>query len=345
MATPQQTVLITAVSDAAAAGMSVVQACETVGIARSTYYRFTGNYSHYCPVKNPIPQTKRHQPAALTPQERAEIINVLVADEYTNLSVVETYWRALDAGSIACSQRAFYRVAKQALLVGDRRRRKHTAGSTSRRTPIVHAGGVGELWSWDITELRGPRTEDRYKLYLVIDVFSRYPVAWRIEYYENRKLVVEMFTAAIAAHGKPGTVHADNGAVMRSNDLIDLLEKHQVVPSYSRPRVSDDNPFSESLFKTIKYDLDCPTEFDNIEHARRWTEQFLHRYATEHRHSGLGRHTPHEIHHGTAAARRTQRQHHLDAYWTAHPERFRARPTAPELPKPTGINIHLSQTG
>lgn len=325
--------------------MSVVRACDIVGIARSTYYRFTNNYRHYCPVENPIPQADRQQPAALTPEERTEIIDVLTADEYANLSVVETYWRAFDAGSVACSQRTFYRVAGSCLLVGDRRRRKHTGGSTSRRTPIVHAGGVGDLWSWDITELRGPRTQDRYKLYLVIDVFSRYPVAWRIEYHEDRKLVVDMFTDAIAEHGKPGTVHADNGSVMRSNDLIDELEKHKIVPSYSRPRVSDDNPFSESLFKTIKYDLECPIQFDSIEHARGWTEQFLFRYATEHRHSGLGRHTPHDVHHGTAAARRADRQHHLDTYWTAHPERFRARPTPPALPTPTGINIHLSQTG
>lgn len=325
--------------------MSVVAACEIVGLARSTYYRFTRNYNHYCPVDEPVPQIERTQPAALTPVERAQILNVLSSDEHANLSVVQSYWRAFDAGTIACSQRTFYRVASSCQLVGDRRRRKYTGGSTSRRTPIVHADRVGELWSWDITELRGPRTQDRYKLYLVIDVFSRYPVAWRIEYHEDRTLAVNMFADAIAEHGTPGTVHADNGSVMRSHDLMDMLDKHDVVPSYSRPRVSDDNPFSESLFKTIKYDLECPPHFDSIEHARAWTEQFLHRYATEHRHSGLGRHTPHDVHHGAAAARQASRQHHLDTYWRTHPERFRTRPTAPSLPKPTGINIHLSQTG
>lgn len=209
----------------------------------------------------------------------------------------------------------------------------------------MHAGGVGELWSWDITELRGPRTQDRYKLYLVIDVFSRYPVAWRIEYSENTPLAVEMFAKAIAHFGQPATVHADNGASMRSHKLIELLEQNNVVTSYSRPRVSDDNPFSESLFKTIKYDLECPLSFDSIEHAREWTEQFLHRYSTEHRHSGLGRYTPHAVHFGTAETQRLKRQERLDTYWTEHPERFRKQPLAPALPKPTGINIHLSQAG
>ncbi|MGW3485677.1 IS3 family transposase [Rhodococcus indonesiensis] len=326
------------------AAMPVTRACALVGVPRSSYYRLSRGYTHYRPVPDPIPQARRRQPAALSGAERAAIVEVLSADDHANLSVVQTYWRVFDAGTVACSQRTFYRVAAAAHLVGDRRRRRGGVGP-ARRRPVVRADAVGQLWSWDITELRGPRTQDRYLLYLVIDVFSRYPVAWCLEHRESAQRAVELFTTAITRHGAPTVLHADNGASMRSTVLLDALEAAGVLASFSRPRVSDDNPFSEALFKTVKYDLSCPARFDSIDHARQWTAQFLHRYATEHRHSGLGRHTPASVHHGTAAEVQAHRQRMLDRCWATHPERFHRRPTAPALPGPTGINIHLSQTG
>lgn len=326
-------------------GMHVNASCARIGLARSTYYRRSRGYQHYRPVEDPLPQKQRRQPAALSPDEQDAIVEVLTADEYAEKSVVQTYWRAFDAGRVSCSERTFYRVAAAHRLVGDRRRTRKT-GAQSRRTPAVAATRVGELWSWDITELRGPGRLDRYYLYLVIDVFSRYPVGWCIEFAESKERAVTLFTDAITAHGVPAVVHADNGASMRSHLLVDALTEAGAVTSYSRPRVSDDNPFSESLFKTIKYDLDCPERFESIEHARDWTTGFLHRYATEHRHSGLGHHTPASVHDGTAAQIRQRRQRTLDAYWKQHPERFRRRPTAPEHPQSTGINTHLlSQAG
>ncbi|TFD78001.1 IS3 family transposase [Cryobacterium sp. Sr8] len=326
-------------------GVPVAASCATVGLARSTYYRRSRGYRHYKPVPSPLPQAKRQQPAALSADERATVIAVLTDTSYANKSVVQTYWHAFDAGRVMCSQRTFYRIAKAQRLVGDRRRTR-THGSSSRRTPAVAADAVGDLWSWDITELRGPGRLDRYYLYLAIDVFSRYPVAWCIEFTESKARAVTLFTEAITAHGTPRVVHSDNGAVMRSHDLVDSLTATGALVSYSRPRVSDDNPFSESLFKTIKYDPDCPNSFGSIQDAREWTETFLHGYAAEHRHSGLGRHTPASVHDGTAAQIHQQRQNRLDQYWVAHPERFRNRPTAPQHPQKTGINTHLlSQTG
>lgn len=345
MAGETQAVLTATVSALADIGIPVTGSCATVGLPRSTYYRLSRRYQHYRPVVEAVPHRERRQPAALSTAERAGIIAVLTAEEYADQSVVQTYWSAFDAGKVSCSQRTFYRVAKSHRLVGDRRRTK-AYGSRSRRTPAVAATQVGDLWSWDITELRGPGKRDKYYLYLVIDVFSRYPVAWCIDYQESKERAVELFTEAIGNHGVPKVVHADNGSTMRSQLLIDALEGNGVVTSYSRPRVSDDNPFSESLFKTVKYDLSCPDRFDSIDHARQWTESFMHRYATEHRHSGLGRHTPASVHYGTAAEVRQHRQQALDAYWKQHPERFRGRPHAPELPQPTGINTHLlSQAG
>lgn len=345
MAEAKQAVLTETVAALDAIGVPVAGSCTTVGLPRSTYYRRSRGYRHYKPVSRPVPQAQRQQPSALNEGERDTVIDVLTDDAYAGKSVVQTYWLAFDAGQVACSQRTFYRIAKAERLVGDPRRiRSH--GFSSSRTPAVATGGVGELWSWDITELRGPTRSDRYFLYLAIDVFSRYPVAWCIEHTESKARAVTLFTDAITLHGAPRVLHSDNGAVMRAHELVNTLTATGALLSYSRPRVSDDNPFSESLFKTIKYDPACPDRFDNIEHARQWTETFLHRYATEHRHSGLGRHTPASIHDGTADQIRQHRQDRLDQYWAEHPERFRKRPTAPQHPQQTGINTHLlSQTG
>lgn len=339
------------------AGMVTGRACALVGLARSTYYRVSRGYRHYQPVTTPVPQAARFQPSALTQPERDQIIAVLTQVDgldgpdgdaeavEADLSVHQVYWRAFDAGLLSCSQRTFYRVAARHRLVGDRRRGGHgRRGRHGRQPPVAAATRSDELWSWDVTELTGPGRE-RYKLMLILDVYSRFPIGWRIEYGEAIPYALELFATAIGRYGVPSVVHADNGSVMRSHDLVDQLHDHGIVTSYSRPRVSDDNPFSESMFKTVKYDLSCPDRFDSIDHARAWTAQFLVRYATEHRHSGLGHYTPAAVYHGTVDADRARRQAQLDHYWQCHPERFRRPPQAPTITT-TGINAHLlSQEG
>lgn len=330
------------------ARQTVTRACRLVGLPRATYYRIHRGYRHYTPVPAPIPHTSRVQPAALTQAERDQVCAVLADQDYEDLSVGQTYWRAFDAGQISCSQRTFYRIATAHQLVGDRRRtRRYGHNASSRRTPAAAATRPGQLWSWDATELKGPGRQ-RYKLMLIIDVYSRYPIGWKIEYTESYAHAIDLFSTAIDHHGIPDTVHADNGPVMRSHDLVNLLHTNGVVASYSRPRVSNDNPFSESMFKTIKYDLACPDRFDDIHHARAWTRNFLHRYATQHRHSSIGHYTPSAVHHGTAETDRARRQAQLDHYWQRHPERFRRQPQAPTI-KPTGINTNqltqVSQPG
>ncbi|MDH6235324.1 IS3 family transposase [Cryobacterium sp. CG_9.6] len=346
MAETKQAVLtLTVTALAQEMAMPIVDACRLVGMPRSTYYRLSRGYQHYRPVAEAIPHRERRQPAALDTHERATILSVLCEPKYEDKSVVQTYWHAFDAGTLACSQRTFYRVANAHRLVGDRRRTR-TPRSPSPRTPAVATLKPGDLWSWDITELNGPSYHDRYYLYLIIDVFSRYPIGWCIETYISKKRAVTLFTDAIATHGAPTVVHSDNGSSMRSTDLINALESNGIITSYSRPRVSDDNPFSESLFKTIKYDPSSPDRFDHRDHARQWTKDFLDLYATQHRHSGLGRHTPASVFDGTAHLIHAQRQRALDAYYAQHPTRFRQPPTAPPLPQPTGINTHLlSQAG
>ncbi|MDJ0010490.1 DDE-type integrase/transposase/recombinase, partial [Gordonia alkanivorans] len=272
--------------------------------------------------------------------ERAQVCDVLSDEQFTDLSMCQTYWRAFDSDMIPCSQSTFYRIAKAERMVGDRRRGRHS-GSPSRRTPRVAATRPGQLWSWDVTELKGPQRQ-RFKLYLAIDVFSRSPVAWRIEYVETIASAVDMFAAAFTTYGPPQVLHADNGAIMRSRDLLDVLEAVHTQASFSRPRVSDDNPFSESLFKTIKYDLFCPDRFDSIDDARQWTAEFMHRYATEHRHSGLAWHTPASVFDGTAARQQQHRQAILDRRYQANPSRFRHPPRVHGHEKvPTGGQVEV----
>jgi len=331
--------------------MPVTQACTLVGIGRSSFYRDTRHYQHYTPATNPIPQKMRHQPAALTEEEKQVIEQALLDDWAQDLSVLQCYWRCFDSQIVSCSQRTFYRVATALSLVGDRRkRRRGNAGHTSQ-APRVLASAVGDAWSWDVTELKGPGRE-RYKCFVAMDVFSRFPVAWRVEHTETGALAFEMFSQAFTRYGPPMVLHSDNGGPMRSREMTRLISEYAgTTASFSRPRVSDDNPFSESLFKTLKYALHCPDQFTGIDHARAWVDGFLGDYARHHRHSGIGYYTPHDVFHGHAGSVRDARQEFLDRSYLAHPQRYRQRPHAPRLPGSTGINHrprptpNLSQTG
>ena len=320
------------------AGMTVVRACALTGMTRPMFYRIERGYQHYQPVAEPMAHTERHQPAALTDTEKGQVIDALCDPVMANRSVVQAYWSSVDDGRVSCSQSSFYRLARAENLVGDRRRGRHCGTSASRARPTATAGAPGDLWTWDITLLPGPR-RSFLRLYLAIDVYSRYPVAWRIDHDETATKATEMFLDAFDRHGAPALLHADNGAAMRSNELAAALEAVEVQRSFSRPRVSNDNPFSESLFKTIKYDLDHPVRFDSIDHARQWTGDFLDRYATDHHHSALGYYTPEQVFTGTADHVRAARQQTLDRAAALHPIRYTRPPKAPALPTTTGINL------
>lgn len=345
MAGGVQAVLTMTVTELATTGISKVEACDLVGLARSTYYRLSRGYQHYQPVTTPVAHRDRAQPAALTSAERAETVTVLEADEYAELSVCQTYWRAFDAGQVSCSAATFNRIAREERLTGDRRQVRR---GTSTAVPVAFASRPNQLWSWDATELCGGLDgRERYQLMLVLDVYSRHPTAWSIEPSVTAPAAQAMFADAFARLGVPDTVHADRGSVMRSDALAGLFAAFDTVASFSRPRVSDDNPFSESMFKTLKYDQSCPARFDNIDHARAWTADFLDRYTHEHCHSGIGHYHPAAVYDGTVAQDIARRQARLDAIYAAHPERFRRPPTAPVV-NPTGINHRrthdLSQT-
>lgn len=320
----------------AAGTWPTTKACDLVGLPRSTFYHRRNRDPL---VKRSASFSRQHatQPNALAPDEVEAVLHVLTDPQLSDRSVCQAYWVGFDAGRVSCSQSAFYRIARTRNLVGDRRPCRPRGTGTGRKKPVAAAAKMNQLWSWDISELRGPgRT--RYHLFLAIDVYSRYPVGWRIEQHARRSHAVEMFTDAFGRCGLPDVLHADNGAQMRSHEMRDLLAD-VVTASYSRPHVSDDNPFSEALFKTIKYDVNMPERFDSIEHAREWMAHFLGRYSREHRHVGLNRHTPHDVFTGTAHRVHTARQNRLDELHTTNPGRYSTAPKAPPLPAPTGINM------
>ncbi len=203
----------------------------------------------------------------------------------------------------------------------------------------------GRSGSWDITKLRGPGRGIWFQLYVVLDIFSRYVVAWTVQANEDAQIATTMLQEAMGVHGIPEAIHADRGTSMTSKPVAQLLLDLGVDRSHSRPRVSNDNPYSEAAFKTLKYAPVFPASFGSLADARTFCETFFDYYNHEHRHSGIGLHTPASVHHGTATEIRAQRQQTLNAAHAAHPERFGNRqPQAPKLPTAAWINPPSPQT-
>lgn len=323
--------------DLLAEHVGVVVACALVGRSRATHHR----QAHPRPkVHGPWP--KPQQPAQLSPAERATVLEVLNRPDYADLAPAQVYARELDSGRYWCSERTMYRILAGAGLSGERRRQ---ATHPPRKIPELIAHGPNDVWSWDITKMRGPAKGSWYHAYVVLDIFSRYIVGWRIEQVEDGQLAADLVEDIVAETGRPpGWLHADGGAAMTSKPLASLLVDLDVTRSHSRPRQSNDNPYSEAAFKTLKYSPDYPTRFASINDARAWMEGFVGYYNHEHRHSGIGYYTPASVHFGTAGLVRTQRQATLDAAYAAHPERFNRRPEAPRLPEKAAINDPTRRT-
>lgn len=217
--------------------------------------------------------------------------------------------------------------------------RRNNSERTPREAPVLEATGPGQVWSWDITDLRSPWRGVVFKAYSIIDIFSRKLVGCRVEEREVDDLAVEMFEDAFGRHGIPGAVHADSGPAMRSGALKDFLGDLGVTQTHNRPRVSNDSPFSESEFRTMKYRPSYPGTFATLEEARAYVEWYVPWYNQNHKHSGIALFSPDEVHDGTwrhAWARRNAIQ---QAYYDKHPERFRRRPTTPTPADIVGINL------
>lgn len=298
--------------------------------------------SHYRHVKGPMhgPPAPRPTPAnALSEAERQRVLDVLRSPEFCDLAPAQVWARLLDDGIWLCSISTMYRLLA---IAGENRERRRQRTHPAKKKPELIATAPNQVWTWDITKLRGPERGVYYELFVIIDIYSRYVIAWTVAAAETGELAKEFIDAAIATHAIPPgqlTLHADRGTSMTSKPVAQLLVDLGVARSHSRPHVSNDNPYSEAGFKTLKYCPAFPGSFGSIHDARAFRETFFAYYNHEHRHSGIGLHTPASVHYGTATEIREQRAATLNAAYTANPDRFRRRqPTPPRLPTIAWIN-------
>ncbi|MCB9679805.1 MAG: IS3 family transposase [Alphaproteobacteria bacterium] len=313
-------------------------ACDALGVSRATLYR-----SHR-PPPEPRPARERGpSPRRLDDAERAHILATLHQPEFADQPPAEVYAELLGRGIYLASIRTMYRILAEA---GEMRERRHQRPAQSHAKPSLTATAPNQVWTWDITKLATIHKGVFLMAYVIIDLFSRFVVGWMVASKECQHLAAQLFAETIARHGvEPGLqVHADRGAAMKSDTLAQLLASLGVSRSFSRPRVSDDNAFSEAQFKTLKYQPDYPGRFESEFHARAYLQDFFGWHNEEHHHSGLALFTPADVFHGRIDEVRAVRQAALDEAYQAHPERFPHGPPLVLLP-PVAVHINPLVTG
>jgi putative transposase len=313
----------------------VAAACQALAVPRSSFYR-----SRQVPspkVDPPLPP--KPSPRELSEEEQSVVRETLNSPRFRDQAPREVYATLLDEGRYLCSWRTMYRILEQNQEV---RERRDQLRHPNYAKPELAATAPNQLWSWDITKLLGPTKWTYYYLYVIIDVFSRYVTGWLLADRESAALAEQLVRETCLKQGilpDQLTLHADRGSSMKSKPLAMLLADLGVTKTHSRPRISNDNPYSESQFKTMKYRPDFPDFFGSKEDARAWVRPFFDWYNNEHYHSSLGLLTPATVHYGQAAALLEKRQRVLDAAYAAHPERFVQKPpTVQSLPDAVWIN-------
>lgn len=312
----------------------IVAACSALGMSRATLYR--GRRPTPPP---PTPSRKRPpSPRRLTDQERQRILDTLHDAKFADQPPAEVYATLLGEGQYIGSIRTMYRVLAEA---GEVRERRNVRAARAHAPPSLTATAPNQVWTWDITKLATTEKGKLLQLYVIIDLFSRFVVGWLLAAKECKHLAATMLGEAIARHGvEPGlVVHADRGSAMKSDTVAQLLADLGASRSFSRPRVSDDNAFSEAQFKTLKYQSDYPVRFTGEAHARGWLQPFFGWHNDEHHHAGLALFTPSDVFHGRVEEVATARQRALDAAHAAHPERFPNGPPTVRRP-PTKVEIN-----
>jgi putative transposase len=297
------------------------RACQLAGRARATHYRRRRPPRCGPPSPRPIP------PNALDDSERRAVLDLLHAPHHCDLAVAQVWSRTLDEGTYLCSQSTMHRLLR---ANGESKERRRQRTHPAKKKPELMATRPNEVWTWDISKLKGPDKGCYYDLYVIIAP------------YESAELATDFIHDAVVTQGVDRdtlTIHADRGSSMRSKPVSQLLVDLGIIRSHSRPHVSNDNPFSEAAFKTLKYCPAFPDRFGSIEDARAFCAEFFEHYNHVHRHSGIALHTPASVHYGTATEIRSQRQETLTAAYAANPIRFRHRPPhAPVLPEVAWIN-------
>jgi putative transposase len=319
----------------ASSEIEALPACIALGVARATFYRYLTNLdgSQTRALDRPSPAR------SLSLVERKTVLDLLTSERFADDAPRQIWAALLDEGKYFCSVSTMYRILRAECGVRERRDQlRHPIYSK----PELLATSPNQVWSWDITKLLGPTKWTYFYLYVILDIFSRYVVGWTLAPRESgtlaQLLIAETYTKQSIAPGQL-TVHADRGSSMKSTLVAQLLADLGVTKTHSRPYVSDDNPFSESQFRTMKYRPEFPDRFGSIQDGRAFCRPFFEWYNTQHHHSGIGLHTPHSVHHGLTQAINHARRVTLSEAHSAHPERFvRKPPEPPALPRAVWIN-------
>lgn len=321
-------------------------ACEALQVARATFYRY-----HSVKLKQPgdIIPARPMPPQALHPAERQTVVEILHSQRFCDDTPYQIYATLLDEGQYYCSIRTMYRILETEHGVA-KERRKHVQRPHYSK-PELLAIAPNEVWSWDITKLKGPAKWTYFHLYVIIDIYSRFVVGWMVAHREQdalaRRLIEESY---IKQNIQPGqlTVHADRGSSMKSKAVAYLLADLGVTKTHNRPHVSNDNPYSEAQFKTLKYCPAFPDRFGSIQDARSFCQSFFNWYNKEHRHSGIALMTPQQIHYGFADKVHHHRSEVLKAAYEKNPNRFKYIMPIPKTPpkavwinKPSTENIRV----
>ena len=306
-------------------------ACRALALSRATVYR-----SQRTPVPPPL---RRPSPRALSIAERQTVLATLHSERFADKAPQEVYASLLDDGRYLCSIRSMYRLLAEH---GEVRERRNQLRHPTYHKPELLATAPNQVWSWDITKLLGPAKWTYYYLYVILDIFSRFVVGWMLAHRESAALAQRLIEASCRTQNiQRGqlTVHADRGSSMISKPVAFLLADLGVTKTHSRPHVSNDNPFSEAQFKTLKYQPQFPERFGSLQDGRGFCGPFFDWYNTEHRHSGIALLTPQMVHYGQAPAVLASRQQVLSRACTAHPERFVRHEPHP-LPLPSAVWIN-----
>jgi putative transposase len=314
--------------------MGARHACEALGVARSSYYHAHASRAPRETKPRPAP------PRALSAPERQRVLDVLHSERFVDVPPAQVRSKLLDEGVTLCSERTMYRILESH---GEVRERRNQLRHPSYAKPELLATGPNQVWSWDLTKLRSPAKWVYYYLYVLLDIYSRYVVGWLLAHEESGALAKQLIAESCEKQGiGPGqlTIHADRGAAPKAKTVAQLYVDLDIRKSFSRPQTSDDNPFSEAQFKTLKYRPEYPKQFDGgYEHALGFCRSFFGWYNPEHHHSGIAFLPPEVVHYGRAEPVLAQRQRGLDAHYAAHPERYvNGPPRVPQLPRAVWIN-------
>ncbi len=318
---------------AVAPEIGLAPACRALGVSRATAYR------HRSPKPPNSQRARRQQARALSGEEQQAVLAELHSERFVDASPAAVYATLLDEGTYLASERTMYRLLA---TNGELRERRNQLRHPAYARPELLATGPNELWSWDISKLKGPAKWTWFYLYVILDVFSRYVPGWLVASHESAVLAERLIAETVRKEAVPEgrlTIHADRGSSMSSKPVALLLADLGIVKSHGRPHVSNDNPYSEAQFKTLKYRPDFPSRFGSLEDARAFCRRFFRWYNTCHRHSGIALYTPADVHYGRVPELEQIRAGVLAVAYAAHPERFvRRPPKPPELPGAVWIN-------